>query len=40
MQLSEARLKKLEELYLNHQIASEISRKRLNQDRHIRMNYY
>ena len=39
LQLSEARYK-LEELYLNHGIASEISRKRLNQDRNIRADYY
>jgi hypothetical protein len=40
LRLSEARYMRLEELYLGHNIASEISRKRLNQDRHIRMNYY
>ena len=38
--LSKVRYQKLEELYLRHQVASEVSRKRLNQDRNIRMHWY
>ena len=38
--LSKFRYQKLEELYLRHQVASEVSRKRLNQDRNIRMHWY
>jgi hypothetical protein len=40
LMLSNARYARLEELYLKHQIAGEVSRKRLNQDRNIRANYY
>jgi len=38
--LSKPRFQKLEELYIRHQIASEVTRKRLSQDRSIRSFYY
>ena len=40
LMLSNARYTRLEELYLKHQVAGEVSRRRLNQDRNIRANYY
>ena len=38
--LSATRYHKLEEMYLRHQVASEVTRKRLSQDRSIRAYYY
>ena len=38
--LSVPRFQRLEELYIKHQIASEVTRKRLSQDRSIRSFYY
>jgi hypothetical protein len=38
--LSAKRMKKLEELYLNHQVAREVVRQRVNSDRTIRQNWY
>ena len=34
------RFQKLDELYIKHQVASEVTRKRLTQDRSIRSFYY
>jgi hypothetical protein len=40
MFLSQKRLRKLEELYLTHQIAREVTRQRVSTDRYIRQNWY
>ena len=40
MFLSYKRLKKLEEMYVTHQIIREVTRQRASSDRHIRQNWY
>ena len=40
MFLSAKRLRKIEELYLTHQIAKEVTRQRVSSDRFIRQNWY